>query len=597
LYPATFVDGFIMKDDLYLLSPRRTTDTIEQRGKQPALHQVEEVWGDMHVQLSEREIQRIRRLGMLRKYSAGGFLFEAGQACAGMLIVLKGTVRINYRDGLGRSLNEMVLRPGQFIAEVGQLSGKPAMVDACATEDVEALLLAPRQLRHLIVSEVELGERVMRSLILRRSRLVEVGAGPVIVGDASDPGVVALQNFFARNDYPHRTTDAQSDPNARRFLKQVGISPAEMPVVLCLDGTVLRRPGEAAISSQLGWLPSFDSHHVYDVTIVGAGPAGLATAVYAASEGLSVLVLDGRAPGGQAGESSRIENYLGFATGVSGGALARGAFLQAQKFGAQMAIPMAVKSLQCDEAPIKMELMDGSRVRTHTLVIATGASYRRAEENGLDELNGRGAHYWVSPASAKLSEGMEVAVIGGGNSAGQGAAYLAMHASHVHVLFRKGSLESSMSQYLVNRLSDATNVTLHARTEVESVSVSDGTLSGLQCTTPSGAMTLDVHHAFIFTGAAPNTGWLKGSGVHTDEKGFVLTGAAAGHTGQFPGSLETNVPGVFAIGDVRSGSVKRVAAAVGEGAGVVAQIHAVIARRREHGSPEARESMLASTCL
>jgi thioredoxin reductase (NADPH) len=358
--------------------------------------------------------------------------------------------------------------------------------------------------------------------------------------------------------------------------------------VLCLDGAVLRRPDEAAISSQLGWRPSFESDHIYDVTIVGAGPAGLATAVYAASEGLSVLVLDGRAPGGQAGESSRIENYLGFATGVSGGALARCAFLQAQKFGAQMAIPMAVKSLQCDGFPIKLGLMDGQRVRTHTLVISTGASYRRAEENGLDELNGRGAHYWVSPADAKLTEGMEVAVIGGGNSAGQGAACLAMHASHVHLLFRRSCLESTMSQYLINRLSDASNVTLHARTEVESVRVADGTLSGLRCTTPSGAMTLGVRHAFIFTGAAPNTEWLKDSGVRTDDKGFVLTGAAAGRTGESPGSLETNVPGVFAIGDVRSGSVKRVAAAVGEGAGVVAQIHAVIARRRQYVQPEAR---------
>ena len=583
-----------MKDDLDLTLQSHASDSVEQRVRHPPLHHDEHARGDMHAQLSAREIERARRLGVPRKYPAVEFLLEAGQACAGMLIVLKGAVRIIYRDGLGRSLNELVLRPGQFVAEVGQLSGKPAMVDACAIEDVEALLLAPRQLRQLIVGEAELGERVMRSLILRRSRLVEAGAGPVIIGDAGDPDVVALQNFFARNDYPHHKTDPQCDPQARRLLKQVGISSTDLPVVLCLDGTVLRRPTEAAISSQLGWLPSFESHHIYDVTIVGAGPAGLATAVYAASEGLSVLVLDGRAPGGQAGESSRIENYLGFATGVSGGALARGAFLQAQKFGAQIAIPMEVKSLQTDDSPIRLELMDGRRIRTHTLVIATGASYRRAESNGLDELNGRGAHYWVSPASAKLSEGMEVAVIGGGNSAGQGAAHLAMHASHVHVLFRRDSLESTMSQYLISRLSDAANVTLHAHTEVESVRVEDGTLSGLRCSTPDGAMTLDVRHAFIFTGAAPNTAWLKDSGVRTDDKGFILTGSAAGHTGQLPGSLETSIPGVFAIGDVRSGSVKRVAAAVGEGAGVVAQIHAVIAKRREHAQPGAREMMLTT---
>jgi thioredoxin reductase (NADPH) len=353
-----------MNDDLDLLLQRRSSDTVEQRGARPARNPAEHVWGDMHAQLSEREIERSRRLGAPRKYPAGEFLFEAGQVCAGMLIVLKGTVRINYRDGLGRSLNEMVLQPGQFIAEVGQLSGKPAMVDACAIEDVEALLLAPHQLRQLIVSEAELGERVMRSLILRRSRLVEMGAGPVIVGGQSDREVVALQHFFARNDYPHRTADPQCDPHARRVLKQAGISAAELPVVLCLDGSVLRRPDPAKISSQLGWCPSFRSGHIYDVTIVGAGPAGLATAVYAASEGLSVLVLDGRAPGGQAGESSRIENYLGFATGVSGGALARCAFLQAQKFGAQMAIPMAVESLECDDFPNPIEF-DGRPARTH----------------------------------------------------------------------------------------------------------------------------------------------------------------------------------------------------------------------------------------
>ncbi|WP_158608963.1 FAD-dependent oxidoreductase [Paraburkholderia sp. RAU2J] len=551
----------------------------------------------MHAQLSEREIERSRRLGAPRKYPAGEFLFEAGQVCAGMLIVLNGTVRINYRDGLGRSLNEMVLQPGQFIAEVGQLSGKPAMVDACAIEDVEALLLAPHQLRQLIVSEAELGERVMRSLILRRSRLVEMGAGPVIVGGESDREVVALQHFFARNDYPHRTADPQCDPHARRVLKQAGISAAELPVVLCLDGSVLRRPDPAEISSQLGWCPSFRSGHIYDVTIVGAGPAGLATAVYAASEGLSVLVLDGRAPGGQAGESSRIENYLGFATGVSGSALARCAFLQAQKFGAQMAIPVAVESLECDDFPIRLKLTDGQRVRTHTLVIATGASYRRAEKNGLDELNGRGAHYWVSPAGAKLSEGMEVAVIGGGNSAGQGAACLAMHAARVHLLFRRSGLESTMSRYLIDRLSDAPNVALHAQVEVQSARVADGTLSGLLCATPRGAMTLGVRHAFIFTGAAPNTQWLKGSGVRTDDKGFVVTGAAAGHPGPFSGSLETSIPGVFAIGDVRSGSVKRVAAAVGEGAGVVAQIHGVIERRRDPVRSVAREASVAATCV
>jgi thioredoxin reductase (NADPH) len=537
----------------------------------------------MHPILTDEEIGRMRHFGIVKHYRAGELMFETGQPGPGMFVILSGRIRVTRRDGLGHVNVVVEQTPGHFVAEVGQLSGRPALVDGHAMdEDVEALLIVPDRLRALLVAEAELGERIMRSLILRRVGLIEKGSGPIIVGQSDDALLVSLQGFLSRNGYPHTVIDACTDPEAIALLERMTTSKADFPLVICPDGTVMRAPDENQLASQLGWIPDFDPAHIYDVAVVGAGPAGLATAVYAASEGLSVAVFDCRAPGGQAGASSRIENYLGFPTGISGQALAGRAFVQAQKFGAHIAIPTEIKSLHCDCMPIQIEMKNGKRVSAHAIVIASGAAYRRPDIKGLEKFEGRGTYYWASPVEAKLCKGTEVALVGGGNSAGQAVVYLASHAAHVHLLIRGPGLEASMSKYLVDRIASLKNVTLHTRTEIESLDGDGRTLSSLNCKTPDGPVKIDVRHLFLFTGANPNTSWLEGCNVSTDGKGFVLTGPAAnGCRGDGAPTLETSVPGVFAIGDVRSASTKRVAAAVGEGAAVVSQIHGLLAMRQE----------------
>jgi thioredoxin reductase (NADPH) len=536
----------------------------------------------MYPHLSTEEIDRMRSFGAVQHWRAGELMFEVGVPGPGMFVLLRGRVRITRRDGLGHVHLVVEAEPRQFVAEVGQLSGKPALVDGHAIEDVEAILIVPERLRALLVAEAELGERIMRSLILRRVGLIEKGSGPILVGQADDGRLVSLQGFLSRNGYPHTVIDACTDPEAIALLERISTSKADFPLVICPDGTVMRAPDENQLASQLGWLPEFDPAHIYDVAVVGAGPAGLATAVYAASEGLSVAVFDCRAPGGQAGASSRIENYLGFPTGISGQALAGRAFVQAQKFGAHIAIPTEIKALHCDCMPIQIELMNGQRVTSHTVVVATGAAYRRPSIAGLEKFEGRGTYYWASPVEAKLCKGSEVALVGGGNSAGQAVVYLASHAARVHVLIRGPGLAASMSKYLIDRIAALPNVIVHTRTQIESLEGDGRTLAAVHCTTPDGPLKLDVRHLFMFTGADPNTSWLRDCNVSTDGKGFVLTGPDA-HGGQMDGAtaLETSVPGVFAIGDVRSASTKRVAAAVGEGAAVVSQIHGLLAARQE----------------
>lgn len=559
---------------------RRPASSLRNAAEAPAAELPVSPLDDRHHQthplLTSHEIERMRGFGSVQRYCDGERMLESGMAVPGMFVVLQGHIRLTRRDGLGRVSDVMEQLPGRFVAEIGQLSGSPSLVDGHAVGDVEVILIPPERLRALLVAEADLGERIMRSLILRRVRLIERGTGPILVGPSDDARLVLLQGFLRRNGHPHTVIDTDTDPDAILLLQRLSRSSDDLPFVICPDGTVLRAPDENQLASQLGWLPEFDPAHVYDVAIVGAGPAGLATAVYAASEGLSVAVFDSRAPGGQAGASSRIENYLGFPTGISGQALAGRAFVQAQKFGAHIAIPTQVKALHCDCLPMEIELMNGQRIASHSLVIATGAAYRRPAIPGLDTFEGRGIYYWASPVEAKLCKGAEVALVGGGNSAGQAVVYLASHASHVHLLIRGAGLEASMSRYLIDRIAALPNVTLHRGTSIESMDGESGALSAVHCVTGGHSAVLPVRHLFLFTGADPNTNWLHGCSVKTDLNGFVLTGnevAGAAH------SLETSVPGVFAIGDVRSGSTKRVAAAVGEGAAVVAQIHGALASR------------------
>jgi thioredoxin reductase (NADPH) len=569
-------------EDLNTITGGASTSPAAPSGADAPFSPLESRLHQMHPRLTADEIGRMRRFGEVRQWKAGEALFETGKPGPGMFVILKGMVRITRRDGLGHVDLVVEQDAGNFMAEVGQLSGRPAIVDGHAMEDVECILIPPDRLRALLVAEAELGERIMRALILRRVGLIEKGSGPIIVGKADDGQLVSLEGFLRRNGFPHTVIDCTSDPEAASLVDRLSTTKADFPLVICPDGTVLRAPDENQLASQLGWLPVFDPTHVYDIAVVGAGPAGLATAVYAASEGLSVAVFDCRAPGGQAGASSRIENYLGFPTGISGQALAGRAFVQAQKFGAHISIPTEIKALHCGNTPIQIELKDGQRISSHTVVIATGAAYRRPSIPELEKFEGHGCYYWASPVEAKLCKGSEVALVGGGNSAGQAVVYLASHAAHVHLLIRGTGLESSMSRYLIDRIASLSNVTVHRRTEIESLDSDGRSLSGVRCRTLKGPLLIETRALFLFTGANPNTAWLDDCNVNVDSKGFVLTGPAA-HDGQTDGApaLETSVPGVFAIGDVRSASTKRVAAAVGEGAAVVSQIHGLLAARQE----------------
>ena len=530
--------------------------------------------------LSDAEIARIRRFGTVRRYQRGERLFAAGEPGPGMFVVLKGLVTISQRDGLGHVVPIVRQGPGQFLAEVAQLSGRFALVDGHAEEDVETLLVPPEQLRALIIAEADLGERIVRALILRRVGLIESGvSGPVLIGPPQSPDVLRLQNFLRRNTYPHHVVDATQDAGAAALLEQYGAAPADV-LVVCPNGSVLLTPSEDALARCLGMLDTAEHDELFDVAVVGAGPAGLATAVYAASEGLHVVVVDCRAFGGQAGASARIENYLGFPTGISGQALAGRAFVQAQKFGAEILIPAQAVALDCSKAhgALLLKLSDERELRSRTVVIASGAQYRRPAVPRLSEFEGRGVWYWASALEAKMCAGDEVALVGGGNSAGQAAVFLATYASKVHMLVRGAGLAASMSRYLIDRIDATPNIELHPHTE----------LTHLHGDLPGGLTAVSwrdnrtgierkqtLRNVFVFVGADPETHWLKDCGVAFDAHGFVLTGQAAkdAAVGRSPASLESNVPGVFAVGDVRSGSVKRVGGAIGEGAAAVSLIH------------------------
>ncbi|MDB5444845.1 MAG: thioredoxin reductase, partial [Phenylobacterium sp.] len=466
--------------------------------------------------------------------------------------------------------------PGSFLGELAQLSGRPALVDAVAESDVDAVLISPDRLRALFVEEAELGERIMRALILRRVGLIERGAGgPVIVGRREDPDVLRLAGFLTRNGHPHQLLDPAEEPAAAALVDKFQVAAEELPIVLCPRGQMLRNPSEDQLARCLGLVAALDAERVYDVAVVGAGPAGLATAVYAATEGLAVIVLDCRAFGGQAGASSRIENYLGFPTGISGMALMARAYNQAQKFGVEMAIPDEVVALGAEPGGLqRLTLANGEKVRARAVVLASGAAYRRPAVARLEEFEGSSVHYWASPLEGRLCAAQEVAMVGGGNSAGQAAVYLASQAAKVWMLIRAPGLEASMSRYLIERIAAAPNIEVVAHASVTELEGEAGVLRALAWRDArSGAVArIPTRHLFLFIGADPNTDWLAGSGVPLDHKGFVRTGG-----GGQAGGLETEAPGVFAIGDVRSGSIKRVAAAVGEGAQVVAALHAYLA--------------------
>ncbi len=555
--------------------------------------------------LSRAEIDRVRRFGEVRRFAAGEFLFQAGEAVPGMHVILSGRIAIVPRDGLGQvvpvaafaqligaPIEEMMeVVPGEVIAEIGQLSGRPdlSVLDARAVVDVEAIVVPPEALRALLIAEAELGERILRALILRRVALIELGfGGPVIVGAVKSPDVTRLSLFLERNSIPFRVIDPDEDQDASLLLARVAAQADELPIAVLPDGTVLKNPTKQELARALGLIATSFHDEPYDAVIVGAGPAGLGTAVYAASEGLAVLVLEALAFGGQAGASARIENYLGFPTGISGQALMSRAFTQAQKFGAEFSLSTEVTRLHCASEgsgpdPLHvLELADGRRVRTRAVVIATGARYRRPEIPNLAQFEGRGVSYWSSPVEARLCRNEDVVLVGGGNSAGQAAVFLASHARHVRVLVRGQGLSSTMSHYLIERIAGCRNIEVIGETEVvELLGTPDQGLQGVRWRNRrTGAEEQHaITHLFVFTGADPVADWLNGSGIPIDEKGFIQTGADVRSTQRSPLPLETGVGGIFAVGDVRCGSIKRVGAAIGEGAAVVAQLHTFLARR------------------
>jgi len=542
--------------------------------------------------LEPADIERARRFGVVRRYEARTPIARVGQVGEGLAIILSGNIDISRRYQSGHRKNILSFGPGSFLGEMAQLAGRPSLYDADTSEPVEALVFAPDRMRALLIAEAELGERMMRALILRRVSMLQAGVGgPVIIGRAEDGDVLRLQGFLTRNGHPHQTLNPDTDAEAQALIERFHIDPGQLPIVLCPTGELLRNPGEAQLARCLGVLEPIDPDRLYDTAIVGAGPAGLATAVYAASEGLSVLVLDCRSFGGQAGASARIENYLGFPTGITGMALMGRAYTQAHKFGVEIAIPNEVTGFDApeefDDGRFVLRLASGERVSARSIVVACGVNYRRLAVAKIDAYEASSVHYWASPLEARLCAGQEVVIVGAGNAAGQAAVFLANHAAKVWLLARGADLQSSMSQYLVDRVTGLANVEVLTRTQVTALEGADGILSAVhwQRAGSGEKVRRPIRHLFLFIGADPNTEWLAGSGVALDAKGFVLTGAQAGE-GRRP--LETSRPGVFAIGDIRSGSTKRVAAAVGEGAQVVATLHAYLA-----ASGEAKPSVVA----
>jgi thioredoxin reductase (NADPH) len=527
--------------------------------------------------LEQAEIERIRRFGTPCSYRQGDALARVGEHNHGFTIILSGKVEVRRRDAGGRHDTIVIHHDGSFMGELAQLAGRPSLVDADALEPVEAIIISPDRLRALLIAEAELGERIMRAMILRRMGLLETSSGgPIIIGRPAQGDALRLASFLRRNGHPHQLLDIDHDPEAKALIEKFNINPGQLPISLCPNGSMLRNPTENELARCLGLMSPIDPDRVYDVAVVGAGPAGLATAVYAASEGLSVLMMDCRAFGGQAGASSRIENYLGFPTGISGMALMARAHNQAQKFGVETAIPNEAASLQVlDDRTFQLLLTSGESTKARSVVIATGARYRQLGIGDADEFEMSSIHYWASPLEGKLCGGQEVALVGAGNSAGQAVVYLAGFAKKVWMIVRGKSLDATMSRYLVDRIEVLPNVEVLTETQVVGLSGSNGILENIRWRNAAGSETeRSIRHIFLLIGAEPNTDWLAKVGIARDSKGFVLTGHEAGAGRR---NLETSIPGVFAIGDVRAGSTKRVAAGVGEGAQVVATLHAYLA--------------------
>jgi thioredoxin reductase (NADPH) len=534
--------------------------------------------------LTPAQIRRITVHGRVRAMQAGEVLAEQGDTVVPFLVVVVGELQVVRPSGTTETL-VTVCRPGQFTGEINLLSGRHSLFRMRATMSGELIELDRQQLLALVQTDAELGEILMRAFLLRRVELVAAGVGEVVlVGSILSAGTLRIKEFLMRNGQPYSYIDLERDPEVQNLLDDFQIAAREIPVVICGGQLVLRNPTNQQVADSLGFNETVDQTQMRDLVIIGAGPSGLAAAVYAASEGLDVLLLETNAPGGQAGSSSRIENYLGFPIGISGQELAGRAYTQAQKFGAQMLIAKGTR-IVCDRKPYVVEMENGARIPARTIVIATGAKYRRPALENLSRFEGAGVYYGATFVEAQLCRDEEVIVVGGGNSAGQAAVFLAETTKRVHMLVRSAGLADTMSRYLIRRIEETPTIVLRLHTDVVALEGGDHLESVRWRSSPTEhTEEHKIRHMFVMTGAAPNTDWLDGC-VAVDAKGFIKTGpalspedlnAARWPLARPPYLLETSLPGVLAVGDVRGGSIKRVASAVGEGSIAISFVHQVL---------------------
>jgi len=538
----------------------------------------------MFPKLTQAQIARLATFGRRRSVKAGEILFEQGAAARSFFVVLSGSLEIVSPTCTGE-IRVTMHEASEFTGEVDMLTGRPSLVSARAATDCELIEIDPETLRRIVQTDTEIGEVVLRAFVGRRIGLISQRMGDVIlIGSRYSGDTLRLKEFLARNNHPHTYLEVERDPDVQEILDHFGFTTADVPVVICRGRPALRNPTNAELAACLGFNVVIDESRIYDLIVVGGGPSGLAAAVYGASEGLDTLVLEGTAPGGQAGSSSRIENYLGFPMGITGQDLAARAFIQAEKFGAHIAIARSASAVTCDRRPFVVQCHGADPVRGHALIIASGAEYRKLPLPNLKQFEGVGVYYGATPIEGQLCGDEEIVIVGGGNSAGQAAVFLSGIARHVHILVRGPGLADSMSRYLIRRIEESPKITLRPRTQVVGLE-GNGHLERIAWRTEGQEIeTHEIRHLFSMTGARPNTEWLNGC-LTLDQKQFVKTGSdllpeelitAKWSLARQPYLFETSVPRLFAVGDVRSGSVKRVASAVGEGSVVVQLVHRVL---------------------